>query len=234
MITLKLDEKANQRLLWFLQQDNYEELKKQYPAFYNEILEMQEILKANVHFLDQAALAFEIALNNMFIPYMDETTVTRLEEFLSIVPSEVQTLDDRKSVIAAHFKGYGKISRTEVQNISEQYNINAESFFNEQDSEGNYLLRIKLNIPNDTGKISKYVENINILDIRLPAHLKKFYDIVFTSLSDVSLVEISVNQLTFNHESDIRVSEFVKWFVDELGEMLVDENGNVLIDEEVV
>ena len=81
MITLKLDEKANQRLLWFLQQDNYEELKKQYPAFYNEILEMQEILKANVHFLDQAALAFEIALNNMFIPYMDETTVTRLEEF---------------------------------------------------------------------------------------------------------------------------------------------------------
>jgi len=233
MNKLYLRTECNQRYLWFEDnQNNYELIKSYYPRFYDRVYEMQEILKAQGKVLDIAEIAFEIVLNNMFINYMDYDSVASLEEFLSIIPASNQSLDDRKKVLTAHFRGYGKISSSVIKETSLSYNLEAETFFDEQDEKGNFLLRIKLKVPRYSDSISDYVENVRILDIRLPAHLKKFYDIVFETDSIIGLAQISVFRLHFRHETEeIDFSDFPTWFVDDDGNMLLDDEGNILIEE---
>lgn len=233
MNKLYLRTECNQRYLWFENNhNNYELIKSYYPRFYDRIYEMQEILKAQGKVLDAAEIAFEIVLNNMFINYMDYDAVASLEEFLSIIPASNQTLDDRKKVLTAHFRGYGKISASIIKETSSSYNLEAETFFDEQDENSNFLLRIKLKVPRCSDSVSDYVENVRILDIRLPAHLKKFYDIVFETDSKIGLAQISVFRLHFNQTSEeIDFSTAPVWFVDDDGNMLLDDDGNILIEE---
>lgn len=233
MNKLYLRTECNQRYLWFENNhNNYELIKSYYPRFYDRIYEMQEILKAQGKVLDAAEVAFEIALNNMFINYMDYNAVASLEEFLSIIPASNQSLDDRKKVLTAHFRGYGKISASVIKETSLSYNLEAETFFDEQDENGNFLLRIRLKVPRYSETISDYVENVRILDVRLPAHLKKFYDIVFETDSKIGLAQISVFRLHFSHTTEeFDYSSFPTWFVDDDGNMLLDDEGNILIEE---
>lgn len=236
MNKLYLRTECNQRYLWFeSNQNNYELIKSYYPRFYDRIYEMQEILKAQGKILDAAEIAFEIVLNNMFINYMDYDAVSSLEEFLSIIPASNQTLDDRKKVLTAHFRGYGKISASVIKETSANYNLEAETYFDEQDENRNFLLRIKLKVPRYSDSISDYVENVRILDIRLPAHLKKFYDIVFETDSKIGLAQISVFRLHFQQYSEeIDYSNVPTWFVDDDNNMLLDDDGNILIEERSV
>lgn len=236
MNKLYLLTECNQRYLWFeSNQNNYELIKSYYPRFYDRIYEMQEILKAQGKVLDAAEIAFEIVLNNMFINYMDYDAVASLEEFLSIIPASNQTLDDRKKVLTAHFRGYGKISASVIKETSASYNLEAETYFDEQDENGNFLLRIKLKVPRYSDSISDYVENVRILDVRLPAHLKKFYDIVFETDSKIGLAQISVFRLHFQQNSEeIDYSNTPTWFVDDDNNMLLDDDGNILIEERSV
>ncbi len=236
MNKLYLRTECNQRYLWFeSNQNNYELIKSYYPRFYDRIYEMQEILKAQGKVLDAAEIAFEIVLNNMFINYMDYDAVASLEEFLSIIPASNQTLDDRKKVLTAHFRGYGKISASVIKETSASYNLEAETYFDEQDENGNFLLRIKLKVPRYSDSISDYVENVRILDVRLPAHLKKFYDIVFETDSKIGLAQISVFRLHFQQNSEeIDYSNTPTWFVDDDNNMLLDDDGNILIEERSV
>lgn len=236
MNKLYLRTECNQRYLWFeSNQNNYELIKSYYPRFYDRIYEMQEILKAQGKILDAAEIAFEIVLNNMFINYMDHDAVASLEEFLSIIPASNQTLDDRKKVLTAHFRGYGKISASVIKETSASYNLEAETYFDEQDENGNFLLRIKLKVPRYSDSISDYVENVRILDIRLPAHLKKFYDVVFETDSKIGLAQISVFRLHFQQNSEeIDYSNAPTWFVDDDNNMLLDDDGNILIEERSV
>lgn len=236
MNKLYLRTECNQRYLWFENnQNNYELIKSYYPRFYDRIYEMQEILKAQGKILDMAEIAFEIVLNNMFINYMDYDAVASLEEFLSIIPASNQTLDDRKKVLTAHFRGYGKISASVIKETSASYNLEAETYFDEQDENSNFLLRIKLKVPRYSDSISDYVENVRILDIRLPSHLKKFYDIVFETDSKIGLAQISVFRLHFQQDSEeIDYSNAPTWFVDDDNNMLIDDDGNILIEERSV
>lgn len=236
MNKLYLQTECNQRYLWFdLDMCNYDLMKSYYPRFYDRIYEMQEILKAQGKALDEAQIAFEIVLNNMFIDYMDENAVSLLEEFLNIIPLSNQSLDDRKKVLTAHFRGYGKISSTVIKETSQSYNLEAETYFDEQDDNKNFLLRIKLRVPRDTKTISDYAENIRILDIRLPTHLKKFYDVVFETDSIIGLAQISVFRLHFEQQSEeIDISNAPTWYVDDSGNMLIDDNGNILVKERSV
>lgn len=233
MNKLYLRTECNQRYLWFeSNQNNYELIKSFYPRFYDRIYEMQEILKAQGKVLDAAEIAFEIVLNNMFINYMDYDAVASLEEFLSIIPASNQTLDDRKKVLTAHFRGYGKISASVIKETSASYNLEAETYFDEQDENSNFLLRVKLKVPRYSSSISDYVENVRILDIRLPAHLKKFYDIVFETDSKIGLAQISVFRLHFQQDSEeIDYSNAPTWYVDDDNNMLIDDDGNILIEE---
>lgn len=212
--------------------NNYEILKLKYPRFYDRVLEMQAILKTQGFMLDEIQIAYEIVLNNMFIVYMDEKSVSTLESFLNIIPTRKQTLDDRKKILIAHFKGFGKISSKAIGEISKEYNLEAETYFDEQDENGNFLLQIKLKVPRYSDSISDYVENVRILDIRLPAHLKKFYDVVFETDSNIGLVEIPVLRYHFSHEAaGVNLDNAPIWLADDDGNMLLDDDGNVLIEE---
>lgn len=233
MTELRLQTESNQRYLWFeLSHDNYEYIKRNYPRFYDRFYEMQEILKAQGRILDDIEIAFEIVLNNMFINYMDEDTVSDLEAFLNIIPLNSQSLSDRKKVLTSHFKGYGKLSASTIKETSAAYNLEAETLFDERDEEGNFILRIKLHVPRDSDNISDYVENIKILDVRIPAHLKKIYDVLFDTDSNIGLVEIPVFRYHFSHDAEgVNLDNAPTWLADDDGTMLLDDKGNVLIEE---
>ncbi|MBR1532704.1 MAG: DUF2313 domain-containing protein [Eubacterium sp.] len=233
MNSLRIKTENNQRYLWFDGSENYTLLKSFYPRFYDRILEMQEILKAEGSFIDEAQIAFEIVLNNMFINYMDEDAVKGLEDFLGIIPLSKQTLDDRKEVLISHFRGYGKMSSNRIAETSEKYNLTAETTFDEQDSADNFLLRIKLYVPKNSDEISDYDNCIKTLEVRLPAHLKRFYEVIFDTDSKVGIAFVSVLYASIEHESEEADVDNLAYFVDELGDMLLDEDGNVLLDEEV-
>ena len=234
MVNLKILTENNQRYIWLEgYPNNYEILKMKYPRFYDRVLEMQAILKAQGDILNEIQIAYEIILNDMFIIHMDENSVSILESFLNIIPASHQTLDERKKILIAHFKGFGKISSKAIREISKEYNLEAETYFDEQDENLNFLLRIKLRVPRNSDEISNYVDNIKILDIRLPAHLKKFYDILFYSESRVGLAEISVFKYHFKHNQEaVDLSDAPDYFVDDDGNMLLDDGGNIIIDED--
>lgn len=233
MNSLRIKTENNQRYLWFDGSENYPLLKSFYPRFYDRILEMQEILKAEGSFIDEAQLAFEIVLNNMFINYMDEDTVEELESFLNIVPLSNQSLEERKEVLTSHFRGYGKMSSERIADTSEKYNLTAETTFDEQDENDNFLLRIKLYVPKNSDEISDYDNCIKTLEIRLPAHLKRFYEVIFEHDSGIGIAQITTLRVNLSHSSaEVQVDNYT-YFVDELGDMLLDEDGNILLDEEV-
>ena len=69
----------------------------------------------------------------------------------------------------------------------------------------------------------------------MPAHLKKFYDIVFETDSKIGLAQISVFRLHFQQNSEeIDYSNTPTWFVDDDNNMLLDDDGNILIEERSV
>lgn len=228
-----LEKTSGQKFMWY--QENiptYEVLMSYVPKFFENIYEIKKIYEAQGKMIDNAQAAFEVALNNMFIPTMDERNVEALENFLSIVAKSDASLDDRKLELLNHFRGYGKISADVIKETSKNYNLDASVNFDEQDEQDNFILRIKLQVPNNSTSISDYVGNIKTLDIRLPAHLKKLYTICFSTSSKIGLAEISVLKLHFFHEcKEVTLEDVPDVLIDDASNILLDDYGNVLIVE---
>lgn len=223
----------NQRYLWFEENaSNYELLKSFYPRFYDRILEMQEILKAEGSFIDEIQIAFEIVLNNMFIKYMDEDTVEKFEEFLNIQPLPYQSLDERKEILGFHFRGYGKMSESGIKDAASKYNIIAETYFEEKDTADNFILRIKLYVPAEV-EDTNYSDCINILEIRLPAHLKTLYEVIFSDIDTKwAVAMVSVFKTSYEHQTEeASLENLPTWFIDDDDNLLLDDFGNILIEE---
>lgn len=211
---------------------NYEIMKSYYPRFYDNIKEMQAILMAQGKVLDEAEVFLEMVLNNMFIEFMDEENISIIENYLKITHTEKQSLEQRKNIVLAHFRGFGKISGSVIDEQSQIYNLNAETTFNEKDEHGNYILRIKLKIPKGNDYFSDYISCIKILDIRIPAHLYKIYEVLMESDSVFGVSMISASNIIYKHTLDITVEKQVNWYVDENESILTDEKEDILIDEE--
>lgn len=97
---------------------SYQELCAAYPRFYLSILEMQEILKAQGHGLDDLADGAEQMISNGFVRTADEATVARWEATIGIThTSDALTLDQRKSVIVAKLSGHRHIGAPEIRDI---------------------------------------------------------------------------------------------------------------------
>lgn len=209
---------------------NYEIMKSYYPRFYDNIKEMQAILYAQGKVLDEAEVFLEMVLNNMFIEFMDEDKLSIVENYLKITHTEKQSLEQRKNIVLAHFRGFGKISGSVIDEQSQIYNLNADTTFNEKDEHGNYILRIKLKIPKGSNYFSDYISCIKILDIRIPAHLYKIYEVLMESDSVFGVSIISTSNTLYKHNLNLSVEEQMDWFVDENESILTDEKDDILVD----
>jgi hypothetical protein len=100
---------------------NYEELATYYPLYYQDVYEMQEILKAEGHLADGIENGIERAYLNNFIDYADAETIGKLEAFLSLDHNKTKELEMRRRIIKAHFVGNGKMSATLIKSMIQAY-----------------------------------------------------------------------------------------------------------------
>lgn len=101
--------------------NNYEELITYYPAFYQQVYEMQEILKAQGKLADGIEAGIERAYLNNFIDYADAETIGNLEVFLKLGHNRTRELEMRRRIVKAHFVGNGKMSATLIKSMLQTY-----------------------------------------------------------------------------------------------------------------
>ena len=100
---------------------NYDELISFYPKFYYDVLEMQAVLKAEGAALDAFMENTDRVFYNCFIDTMDETTVSRLEDFLNIKLYKQRTLEERKRLLKSFFIGHGRLSADLIKQMVSAY-----------------------------------------------------------------------------------------------------------------
>ena len=123
--------------------NNYEELITYYPAFYQQVYEMQEILKAQGKLADGVENGIERAYLNNFIDYADAETIGNLETFLKLDHNKVKDLEMRRRIIKAHFVGNGKMSASLIKSMIQAYTdaeVDVElKAYNDNTGESRYL-----------------------------------------------------------------------------------------------
>ena len=100
----------------------YEEIKRFYPVWYRDVLEMDAIWRAQGCELDGVRATVEGLINNGYILTADLQTITSLEDFLRIVPEAGQSLDKRREVVTAYFLGNEHIGAPEIKTIVQAFN----------------------------------------------------------------------------------------------------------------
>lgn len=124
-------------------ENNYEELITYYPAFYQQVYEMQEILKAQGKLADGIENSIERAYLNNFIDYADAETIGNLETFLKLDHNRTKELEMRRRIVKAHFVGNGKMSATLIKSMLQAYTeaeVDVElKAYNTDSGKGKYL-----------------------------------------------------------------------------------------------
>lgn len=124
-------------------ENNYEELITYYPAFYQQVYEMQEILKAQGKLADGIEAGIERAYLNNFIDYADAETIGNLETFLKLKHNRTKELEMRRRIVKAHFVGNGKMSATLIKSMLQAYTeaeVEVElKAYNADSGKGKYL-----------------------------------------------------------------------------------------------
>ena len=87
----------------------YEEIRRFYPVWYRDVLEMDAIWRAQGVELDGVRATVEALIDNGYIMTADLRTIASLEAFLHINPSPGQTLQERRQVVATYVRGQDHI-----------------------------------------------------------------------------------------------------------------------------
>lgn len=152
-------------------ENNYEEFITYYPGYYQQVYEMNEILKAQGRLADRLENCIEQIYRNNFIDYADAETIGRLESFLHLEYNKIKDMEVRRKTIKAHLIGSKVSKASEIAAIIKDCtgydaNIRFEPF----DGEGNNRLVIKCSGPE---KEAFNLDDIwRILRERIPAHIQ--------------------------------------------------------------
>lgn len=95
----------------------YEEIKRFYPVWYRDVLEMDAIWRVQGRELDGVRATVEGLIDNGYILTADLPTIISLEDFLRIVPEAGQTLEERRQIVAAYVRGREHIGAPEIRSI---------------------------------------------------------------------------------------------------------------------
>ncbi len=155
-------------------ENNYEELITYYPALYQQVYEMQEILKAQGKLADGVEAGIERAYLNNFIDYADAETIGNLEMFLKLGHNRTKEMEMRRRIIKAHFIGRGKISASLIKSMIQVYSgvntiVEFDWKFCNKKSQCSQVLQII--ILQDKHYTIPIIEVCNLLEHILPAHI---------------------------------------------------------------
>lgn len=101
--------------------DAYEELKTFYPVFYRDVFEMDAIWRTCGGGLDEIETNVDRVANSTFISMMDETALSRMEQFLGIPFDSKRTLEERRSLAASYFLGTGHFGAPEIKELTRAF-----------------------------------------------------------------------------------------------------------------
>ena len=152
-------------------QHSYEQLKSFQPRFYDEVFEMDAILKAHGYLEDVFKQNLNQAYLNCFLDEMDDATTTKMEEFLRLKLHRIRTLETRRRFIKCFFVGFGKLSATKIKALIHSYTeADVECTFEPFDDAGNNCL----NIIFQRGDLyTLYIDDIyTLLSYKIPAHIE--------------------------------------------------------------
>lgn len=96
----------------------YEEIRRYYPVWYRDVLEMDAIWRAQGAELDGVRATVEALIDNGYIMTADLRTISSLEAFLHINPAPEQTLQERRQVVATYVKGQDHIGAPEIKSLA--------------------------------------------------------------------------------------------------------------------
>lgn len=150
---------------------NYDELITFYPRFYREVLEMDAILRAEGGLADGIQNGIDEMLMNNFIDGANESTLTKLEEFLGISLMKERTVEVRRRFVKSFFAGMGRVSETRIAEMIRAYTgADTVCDFYPFDEAGNNRLDIQF----ERGKEPViYISDIyTLLAKMLPAHIE--------------------------------------------------------------
>ena len=95
----------------------YEEIKRFYPVWYWDVLEMDAIWRAQGKQLDQVREAVQRLISNNFIATSDDQAVTALEEVFGVVTDTDRTIEDRRQLLLSLLRGGGHVGAREIKEI---------------------------------------------------------------------------------------------------------------------
>ena len=191
------------------------------PKWFTEFREMDANLRYAGWTLDLAAHWLERIVNNLFPESADERTIAMFERILCI---EYDTLDvsleERRRTVMAYWYGIGKLSRTSILQMAEEYTGC------ECDAWWLGKTVFVLCILDDLDKVGvryDYRRIISILRKRLPAHLGFLIQARWKGFDIENRNEVILNKITYRFNMP-----WVFWghYLD--GSFLLD--GNVLLD----
>lgn len=156
----------------------YDELVTYYPTFYNEVKEMQAVLKAEGDLIDGVKDGIETVFGDCFIDSADEATIAKLETFLHIHMHGERSLDDRRRLVKSYFVGSGKLSASLLSDIIGTYTgAKSQCRFEPCDTQGNNCLYIDSERGTET---SFYASDImELIRAKLPAHIAYQFNVVY-------------------------------------------------------
>lgn len=149
---------------------SYERLAKMYPAYYREIYEMQEILKAQGALADELMTSIEQVFFNQFIDCADENVISGFEKKLGIEPDKAASLEERRRIVKAHLIGGGKVSISVIKEMISAYTgAEVRCDFSGIDGKKNRYLNFV--IERGTNSFFNLKDILSLLDTKLPAHI---------------------------------------------------------------
>jgi len=151
--------------------DFYKEMQTYQPTYYLEILEMQEILKANAKESATEEKDYKEVIANNFMQTLSPWGASRWEKILKIT-SPTTELNERISLIISKLRGLQKLSSTRIKEIAKSYkNGNIEVLF--EDS------TIIIKYTDVAGVPPNFSDFQNVIEQLKPAHLDVSFVFVY-------------------------------------------------------
>lgn len=140
----------------------YEELRTYYPLFYENVYEMQQILKSFGKLSDDLEAAVEQTFLNNFILHADSATLKIWENIFDISYSDNLPLEQRRRVVIGYISGEKHIGEPEIRSLFSTYKSELQDISLE-----NGVVKI-----NTYGALFDEKNFLNTLIKIMPAHLK--------------------------------------------------------------
>lgn len=140
----------------------YEELRTFYPSFYQNVYEMQQLLKAFGMLSDDLEATVEQTFLNNFILYADSQTLKIWENIFNISYSDNLPIEQRRRVVIGYINGEKHVGEPEIRSLFSTYKSDLQEI----------TLENGVVIINTYGAIFDENNLLKTLLKILPAHLK--------------------------------------------------------------